>query len=75
MHASERILQQQIDAQAKEIDRLRTELASCRTDALNSTADRFERRAQQLGATWLRADQVVTVLRSLATENPIGGDL
>ncbi|MBB4984955.1 hypothetical protein [Streptomyces nymphaeiformis] len=37
-------------------------------EVLEATADRVERRARQLGAEWLRADQVVAVMRQIAAD-------
>lgn len=37
-------------------------------EVLEATADRFERRARQMGAEWFRADQVVAVMREIAAD-------
>ncbi|MGW0034771.1 hypothetical protein ACWDXD_33760 [Streptomyces sp. NPDC003314] len=58
-----------------EIDTLRAKVTEAETakgdfaaEVLNTTADRIERRASRLGGEWIRADQVVTVLRGIAAD-------
>ncbi|WP_333758469.1 hypothetical protein [Streptomyces sp. ISBFB 2968] len=54
--ASEEVLQRQIDEQAKEIDRLRSELAAYRALELGALDDRVSASCSQSGhPTWLRA--------------------
>lgn len=69
-----------------ELDRVRAELAArpTRAEVLNEVADKIERKAKSMDATWLRADQVCDALRRLGDPapadeqrtdgTPIGGD-
>ncbi|WP_438489497.1 hypothetical protein [Streptomyces sp. S186] len=47
---------------------LEQEKARLREEVLSDAADRIERRAAQLHAVWLRADEVCAVLRRLAVD-------
>lgn len=56
-----------VDEQQDEIQQLRAARPT-RAQVLNDAADRIAARAAQMGAVWLRADQVCDALRRLGTE-------